>query len=241
MTEAEPLTGLSRYGALAAELRQRIVGGEWLPGSALPAEQRLAAERGVALGTLRQALAVLADEGLVERRHGRGTFVRAALAGAPMFRFFRFGEHDGEVPASRIVARQVTAAPVAVAAGLELPSGARVLRLRRLRSVGGLPRLLEELWLPLPLFDALVESDTAGWGDLLYPCFAERCGVYVHRAVDQIGFGTLNATDARTLKLATGHPCALVQRQAYDLAGRCVEWRVTRGDAAAFRYTVSIT
>ncbi len=120
MTETAPPTGLSRYGALAAELRQRIVEGHWPPGSALPAEQRLAAEHGVALGTLRQALGVLAEEGLVERRHGRGTFVRAALAGAPMLRFFRFGDRAGEVPASRIVSRQVVAPPLAVAAGLGL-------------------------------------------------------------------------------------------------------------------------
>lgn len=241
MTKTAPLTGLSRYGALAAELRQRIVDGHWVPGSALPSEQQLAAERGVALGTLRQALAVLAEEGLVERRHGRGTFVRAALAGAPMLRFFRFGERDGEIPASRIVSRQVVAASAAVASGLGLQGGTQVLRLRRLRSVGGVPRLLEELWLPLPLFDALVDSDLADWGDLLYPHFAEHCGVHVFRVVDQIGFAQLNAADARLLKLSAGHPCALVQRQAYDLAGRCVEWRITRGDAAAFRYTVSIT
>jgi GntR family transcriptional regulator len=241
MTEVATPTGLSRYGALAAELRQRIVDGHWLPGTALPSEQQLATERGVALGTLRQALAVLAEEGLVERRHGRGTFVRAALAGAPMLRFFRFGERDGEIPASRIVSRQVVAAPAAAAAGLGLPGGTKVLRLRRVRSVGGLPRLLEELWLPLPLFNALVDSEPASWGDLLYPYFAERCGVHVHRVVDQISFAQLNATDARALKLDIGHPCALVQRQAYDLAGRCVEWRITRGDAMAFRYTVSIT
>ena len=241
MTDVDIPAGLSRYGALAADLRQRIVGGEWPPGTALPAEQRLAAERGVALGTLRQALAVLADEGLLERRHGRGTFVRAALAGAPMLRFFRFGSRDGEVPVSRIASRQVTRATAAVAAGLGLPAHAPVLRLRRVRSVGEMPRLLEELWLPLPLFDALVDSDPAGWGDLLYPCFAERCGVHVHRVVDQISFAQLNSADARALKLPAGHPCALVQRQALDLAGRCVEWRVTRGDAAAFRYTVSIT
>jgi len=237
----EPTTGLSRYGALAAELRRRIVDGQWPPGSALPAEQRLASERGVALGTLRQALAVLADEGLVERRHGRGTFVRAALAGAPMLRFFRFGDRAADVPASRITSRQVAAAPAAVAAGLGLATGVQVLRLRRLRSVGDVPRLLEELWLPLPLLDALTVGDPADWGDLLYPCFAERCSVHVHRVVDQISFAQFNAADARALKLPAGHPCALVQRQAWDLAGRCVEWRVTRGDAAAFRYTVSIT
>ena len=245
----DPSPGQSRYGALADALRQRIVAGEWAPGTALPAEQLLASQHGVALGTLRQALALLVDQGLVDRLHGKGTFVRSGLAGAPMLRFFRFGPADAdagagtdtEVPASRILARQVLPATAAVAQSLGLPRGAEVLRLRRLRSLGGVPRLVEDIWLPLPRCDALVASDPAGWGDLLYPLMASTCGVHVHRAVDEIGFGQLNTSDARQLQLPTGHPCALVQRRAFDLAGQCVEHRITRGDAQAFRYTVSIT
>jgi GntR family transcriptional regulator len=106
---AEP--GQSRYAALAAALRARVVAGEWPPGSALPAEQTLAAEHGVALGTLRRALELLADQGLIERIHGRGTFVRAGMTGGTMMRFFRFGEGTGEVPASHIVSRQLLARP----------------------------------------------------------------------------------------------------------------------------------
>ncbi len=87
----------------------------------------------------------------------------------------------------------------------------------------------------------MAESDTADWGDLLYPLFAQRCGVQVHRALDSIGFGNLAAVPARALRLPAGHPCARVQRLAYDLAGRCVESRTTLGDANAFAYTVAIT
>ena len=236
---AEP--GQSRYGALAAALRQRIVDGEWPPGHALPAETVLAAEHGVALGTLRRALELVAEQGLVERRHGRGTFVRSGLAGAPMLRFFRFGAGAGEVPTSRILQRQRCAAPADVARRLGLGRAEPVLRLQRLRALAGQPCLLEEIWLPLPLFAALEAGSTDDWGDLLYPLFAERCAVHVSRAVDQIGFGVLTAAQARVLQLPAGHPCATVTRQAHDLAGRCVELRTTRGDAHAFEYTVTIT
>lgn len=235
--------GQSRYGALAAALKARILAGEWPPGSAMPAEQTLAAEHGVALGTLRQALALLVEQGLVDRVHGKGTFVRSGLSGAPMLRFFRFGDATApttEPPRSRILSRDIAAAPPDVRQALGLPAGATALRLRRLRSVSSQPRLHEEIWLPMPLFAVLAEGDAAAWGDLLYPLFAERCGVHVHRAQDTIGFGRLAAAPARALKLPTGHPCARVQRQAYDLAGRCIEWRTTLGDADAFHYTVDI-
>ena len=237
----EPEAGQSRYAALAAALRARIVAGEWPPSSALPAEQNLAAEHRVALGTMRRALQLLAEQGLIERMHGRGTFVRGGLAGAHMARFFRFGAESGEVPASRILERKSRAAPSAVAQALGIGPGEGVLRLLRLRSFGGQPCLLEEIWLPLPRFEALAASDTTDWGDLLYPAFARLCGVHVHRAVDEIGFGLLGAAQAAHLKLPTGHPCALVSRRAYDLTGQCVEWRQTRGDANAFHYTVTIT
>ena len=95
----QPAPGQSRYGWLAASLRARITRGEWVPGTALPAEAALAREHGVALGTLRQALALLVAEGLLERQHGRGTFVRAGLGGASMLRFFRF-RHGGDLTAT---------------------------------------------------------------------------------------------------------------------------------------------
>lgn len=236
---AEP--GQSRYAALAAALRARVVAGEWPPGSALPAEQTLAAEHGVALGTLRRALELLASQGLIERIHGRGTFVRAGLTGGTMMRFFRFGEGTGEVPASRIVSRQLLLAPAEVARRLGLAPGDTALRVQRVRSLSGQPCVYEEIWLPLALFAGLAEGDTAAWGDLLYPMFAERCGVHVARAVDEIAFGVLTMAQARHLALSAGHPCARVTRSAYDLAGRCVEVRHTRGDAHAFHYTVTIT
>ena len=99
--------GVSRYASLAHALRARVVAGEWSPGSALPAESQLAKEHSVALGTMRRALELLVEQGFIERIHGRGTFVRQGLAGASMLRFFRFDSGTGEVPASRILQRNM--------------------------------------------------------------------------------------------------------------------------------------
>lgn len=238
----QPAPGQSRYGWLAASLRARITQGEWVPGTALPAEAALAREHGVALGTLRQALALLVAEGLLERRHGRGTFVRAGLGGASMLRFFRFrhGEELHAAPQSRILRRQVMLADTETAEALGLPAGASVLALQRLRSVDGQPCLLEQIWLPLPLFEPLAASDTAAWDDLLYPMFQRVCGVTIHRAEDQLSFGLLTAEQSALLQLEAGHPCVQVQRRAFDLAGRCVELRSTLGDAFAFQYTAQV-
>ena len=232
--------GRSRYSILADALRARLLRGEWPPGSAIPAEQLLAAEHGVALGTVRQALQLLVDEGLIERRQGRGTFVRQGLSGATLLRFFRFAG-DGEIPGSRIVGRRRRRAPADIAGCLGLPSEGPALEILRLRTLARQPCLFEQIWLPLPLFAELAGSDTAQWGDLLYPLYAQRCGVHVHRACDEVRFEPLSATHAAHLALPVGHPGAVVTRHAFDIAGRCIEARITRGDAFAFRYTTTIT
>jgi DNA-binding LacI/PurR family transcriptional regulator len=63
------------YRRLVEDLRERIRSGRVAPGDRLPAERRLASEHDISLSTVRRALEELATGGLVERRHGAGTFV----------------------------------------------------------------------------------------------------------------------------------------------------------------------
>jgi DNA-binding GntR family transcriptional regulator len=72
-------TGIARapkYQRIADELRRRIQTGEYATGARMPAETDLTAQFKVSLPTVRQALSVLRAEGLVESRHGIGTFVK---------------------------------------------------------------------------------------------------------------------------------------------------------------------
>ncbi|WP_354684706.1 GntR family transcriptional regulator [Cupriavidus necator] len=244
--DLHPLTtsaaGLSRYGQIAAQLQAKIVSGEWPPGEAIPAEGALARDFGIALGTIRQAIAVLVQDGLLERVQGKGTFVRKGLTGASLMRFFRFGATgaDAPIPRSEILSCRSVRLDKAMAERFELPAGARGLAISRRRWLDDKPRLLESIWLPLPRCEALQQIPVAQWGDLLYPLLGRACGITVHRAVDEVSFRTLDAEEAALLELPDAHPCALVTRRAFDLRGTCIEYRLTRGDAFAFRYTADI-
>ncbi|MFM7346829.1 MAG: GntR family transcriptional regulator, partial [Tagaea sp.] len=90
--------------ALVAEIAQ----GALKPGDALPSEDNLAKRFGVALGTVRKALDGLAADGKLDRRQGRGTFVRRADFGNALFRFFRHTGADGAPlrPAARLIDRR---------------------------------------------------------------------------------------------------------------------------------------
>jgi DNA-binding GntR family transcriptional regulator len=65
------------YYQLENLLREKIVSGELEPGDKLPTELELIEQYGVSRITVRQALQALADEGLIERKQGRGTVVTA--------------------------------------------------------------------------------------------------------------------------------------------------------------------
>ncbi len=74
----------AKFTSVAAQIRARIDAGSFAPGDALPPEQELAERFGVNRLTLRKAVAVLAGEGVLLRRPGSGTFVRAeGVRGVP--------------------------------------------------------------------------------------------------------------------------------------------------------------
>ncbi|MFJ3721259.1 GntR family transcriptional regulator [Streptomyces sp. NPDC090045] len=69
----------SRRQAIADDLRHQITTGHLKAGERLPSEAQLATRYTVSTPTLRSALALLQGEGLVEKIHGRGNFVRHPL------------------------------------------------------------------------------------------------------------------------------------------------------------------
>lgn len=62
---------------VAAEIKRRIETGQYQPGMPIPAERRLADELGVSVGTIRKAVGVLREEGLLVTLPQKGTFVRS--------------------------------------------------------------------------------------------------------------------------------------------------------------------
>jgi GntR family transcriptional regulator len=101
--------GRPKYLVLRDALADQIAKGRWAAGSQLPAEDQLAEMASLSLGTVQRSLRMLADEGIVVRRHGIGTFVsdEQRPLGGP-FRHFRFlDDATGEtLPIyTRVVAR----------------------------------------------------------------------------------------------------------------------------------------
>lgn len=130
---AQPLT---RARWLAADLRARLLAGEWPRGSRLPSETELAASYQVSRVTVRTALKALESQGLVDIRHGAGTFVadfgvaiRAGLQElGSITQTIRELGHEPGMEWRTVEQRPATAAE---ADRLHLPAGAPVLALER--------------------------------------------------------------------------------------------------------------
>lgn len=67
--------GMTAYGRLANEFWERIASGELAPGTRLPTVAQMAKERDISPATVRAAMELLASQGFIHSRQGRGTFV----------------------------------------------------------------------------------------------------------------------------------------------------------------------
>ncbi|MFJ9408815.1 GntR family transcriptional regulator [Streptomyces sp. NPDC101393] len=153
----EPLTRADRARTVANVLRRQVLRGAF-PAGVLPDERALIAEFGTTRNTVREALGLLRDEGLVERRRGVGTVVVGRAYEHPLGELSglaevlqRHGAVVNEVRAARTVQP-----PHAVARRLELPEKSPAVYLERLRRVDGTALSLDCTYLTPEVGDPLL-------------------------------------------------------------------------------------
>ena len=214
------------YRQVRDVLVKRIVDGMWKPGEALPNEFDIAADLGVSQGTARKALDTLETEKFILRRQGKGTFVASHDEARILFQFFKLVPDTGtsEFPDSRILRVEVGTADAPVASALSLRAGARIVRIERLRSLGGRICIVERILLPRSLFPGIEKRDLP---NNLYELYRAEFGVTVVRAVEKLKAVAATKRDAKHLGLKVGAPLLKIDRTGYALDGRPVEWRVS--------------
>ncbi|RYF69230.1 MAG: GntR family transcriptional regulator, partial [Comamonadaceae bacterium] len=196
---------------------QSLQAGEWKPGEAIPSEMELAARFRVSQGTVRKAIDELAAENLVLRRQGKGTFVATHAEQHVRYRFLKLvpdsGGRDSEGQAQRDVleCRRIRAS-AEIARGLALRTGDAVVQVRRVLSFGGVPTILEDLWLPGGTFKGLTAEQMAGYQGPTYAMFEVEFGVRMVRAEEKIRAIAADARQAQLLALPEGAPLLSVER-----------------------------
>jgi GntR family transcriptional regulator len=232
------------YRQIADLLTRSLQAGEWKPGEAIPSELELAARFKVSQGTVRKAVDDLAGANLLVRRQGKGTFVATHAEVNTQFRFLRLVP-DGDPPkqasqrerlSRRFLGCKRQRASAEVAQGLGLKTGEPVLHVQRVLSFRGAPVVLDDLWLPTPLFKGLTAAKLSAYEGPLYGLFEAEHGVRMIRAEEQIRAVAAGAEEAALLGVAAGAPLLAVWRVAYTYDDQPVEVRLGRYDTSQHHY-----
>lgn len=136
------------------------------PGDQIPTETRLMERFSVSRATVRQAIQELVSEGIVEKRHGYGTFVAEPKVSIELSGFFSFYEEAAkeslESHTSMLECSELCPAPDKVRRRLGLSATDSVCFVQRMRYIDGDPVLLESTYLPKRIFGSLSQRDFDG-------------------------------------------------------------------------------
>lgn len=234
-------------GPLYAQVRdlmiERVRRGEWKPGQSIPSETQLASDLEVSQGTVRKAIGELVAGNVLVRRQGKGTFVASHDRRWALFHFFHVVADRGEEspPVSRTLANRRRRATRDEARTLGLSTGDPVVRIERVRLLGGAAVLSETVTVPASRFPGLERLPVADVPNTLYEMYEREHDITIHRADERVKAVNAGARVARQLGIEPGDALLRIERVAFTLSGTPVELRVSFCDTANHHYASSIT
>jgi len=225
------------------KLRHAIETGGWAPGDQLPTEFELVEFFNVSRTTVRTALDRLADQGLVERAAGRGTFASHRTVNQPVNRLAGFHEDmvaRGLVPSSRTLLVDERSGPREVSSALG--SGDELLVfVERLLLADGQPMALQRGYLPrwvLGDYPLLLPSDLDAKS--LYGLLEERTASYPEYAEQAIEATQADQDLAQLLDVTAGFALMKTTRLSFDRSRRPVEYVDVWYRADRYRFRVEL-
>ncbi len=203
-----------RYQEIADDLRARV--GKAAPGSLLPSESDLSREFSASRVTVRRALELVRDEGLIASRQGLGWFVAADLVPQRLERLDTIEaqlEQQGKTTRRDVIDFSYEAPPEHVG---EILATDRVLRVKRLNFADGDPFAVVTVWCPAEL------AQHMSMRDVQRQPFNELLDVQFSGATQTIGADVAAAGDAELLGVPVGAPLLKCRRVTADDSGMAV-------------------
>jgi GntR family transcriptional regulator len=215
--------GTALHRQIFLVLRDGIVQGTYPPGSALPKEEALVKLFGVARATVRRALADLEADGLVQRRHGSGTFVLEGLstgANTTTLGFIDELRHTGQSTEVRVIVLESVPPPPKVRAFLQTPQDEMAVHAVRVRVAGGIPLMITEAWVPTDVGRGI--SAAALRKKPMYKVL-NGLGVSFGRVVQEISAESADPYKAALLDCELSTALIRMTRLMHDRSGRPIE------------------
>lgn len=228
------------YEQVKRRISEAVVQGTWSAGDVLPGEVALAEQYGVAVGTIRRALADLALEGLVSRRQRTGTVVTGRMPQHTLrsfYQYFRLHRSDGALVQSEpeVLSLKRLRTRHSNGYGFDLPRGTELLQIHRLRKVGGRPIMHEKVIIPIdrvPGFPRRLQDVP----DLLYLYLLEEHGTRISAVRDRLTAEVASARDRSLLDLTQQAAVLVCDSRAYDQLGETCIVSHQRATTRQFTY-----
>ncbi len=227
------------YHQIVQNITDLVEEGKLPEGTMLPSEWELTNLYSVSRLTVRQALKELERNGLVNRRHGIGTFVSTPVITQLTPSKMSFSQkmlQIGKKPSNKTVSLTRLPASKEVANMLQIPEKTPVIELVRVRYADDEPIMIETAYLPADRFSDLTEENL-GAGSL-YQFLNEYYSISI-AAVDQTLQPVLvKPRQAALLDVEAGSPAILTKVVAYVRNNVPVEysWSITGGDKCKFYF-----
>ncbi|SDC88740.1 GntR family transcriptional regulator [Paraburkholderia lycopersici] len=236
-----PLSPQPLYVQIKDALRARILDGTYAPHSQMPSEHELCAIFEVSRITVRQALGDLQKEGLLFKVHGKGTFVSKPKAFQNVTSLQGFSEamsSMGYEIVNQLRSFRIVKADRHIATRLNLPEGAPVAEIHRVRLLNREPVSLELTWVPEAIGKRLANADLVTRD--IFLILENDCGVPLGHA--DVSIGAILADDdiVEALRVEDGSPVLRIERLTHDASGMPIDYEYLyfRGDAFQYRLRV---
>jgi GntR family transcriptional regulator len=230
--------GVPRYLQIADALRRELRG----EGERIPSEHQLCAIYQVSRPTIRQALDVLVQEGLLYRHAGRGTFATPAPGGDRRLRVIgSIGDMMalGEETWFKLLSRDVVTVPANIAQALRLAPRSRAYRIVGVRHADSGPFQHVTAWLPEPIGRALSDEDLSKTS--LIGLIERHLGVPI-KVMEQVTEAALAPRQvAELLQVRPRTPLLLFERTYFAGSGEPVEHAITYQSSRRYPYRVVLS
>jgi GntR family transcriptional regulator len=226
------------YRQIKYLITESLVSGEWRPGESIPSEIELAHRYSVSQGTVRKAVSELAEQKLLVRHQGKGTFVASHSAEHTKFPFLRIRPDEGNLESlsASLLDLWRIKLDARSADELRLTEGASGWLIRRLLSPAGVPAVYEEIRLPSLSFEGISKSVIEQHDCMLYSMYESSFNVRILYVEERLKAELAEGEVATQLDVQAGFPLLVIDRVAYTYGDRPVELRRSYCNTADHHY-----
>src|SRR5215469_10073155 len=225
------------YAQLESILAAEITAGRFPPGDQLPKEEELVKRYAVSRTTVRQAIQNLVRHGLIEIRHGKGTFVLQPKITQELTRLSGFVEDMqslGRNASARLLDKQTVPASESVARELAITAGTQVVRIQRVRLADNSPLSFDETYLPREIGERILENDLET--EPIFSLLEHKYDTPLVEAEYRLEAVSADTTVAAALGIDEGSPIFLIERTSYTTEHTPIDYEKLyyRGDQIRF-------